>query len=410
MNIWQDRFLQFTVAIFFAGAVSLSGVANAAVFLLFLFSLFYIGRKKNNEQKIYVGIFALPLVVALLQMAMGYPVMVKALDAPSRFFLAAVGVFSLPWLRTHVMVRAIAWVVLSALGVAVWAYLSTHVQMFFWGDGSRAWNGFSNPIPFGVLSVMTIFLVTLLPNDVLSKNKSQIWFIKGGAILCAAYAVYMTQTRSAILVVPFLLILVSVYYSRGSWRHSFFCLMPIMALALFVACTDNNIKNRINEGVNDFAIFDKNINTSMGLRVEMWRTAGLIFLDHPFFGVGKAGYYSTLQKMVKQGEASPYINGAPHPHNEFLNMGVETGLVGFFAGLLLYLFPLWVFWQNLRKKDRMLCFAGASGCVVVLTFLIAGTMDVYFWIVSQTAIYGMAVTVFYSLILARRRELASGGV
>lgn len=407
----RDGLLLLVVALFFAASITISGVANATVFLLFLLSLLFLNKKKTSEQKLYVIVFAMPLLLAVLQMAVGYPVPTKALDAPSRLFLAAMGIFALVWLRTDYLLRAIALLVLAAVGAGVWGYLSTHVPVYFWGDGTRAWNGFSNPIPYSVLAVMFGFLALLLPNRLLSKNDPLAWGIKSLAMACAAYAAYMAQTRSSLLIVPFLSLLALRYYFGNNWRRGLMYCLPVFAmLVLFVACTENKIKNRINEGMNDFAVIDHDVNTSMGLRVEMWRTAGLIFLEHPVLGVGKAGYYPTIGQWAKEGKASPYVSSAPHPHNELLNMGVEMGVFGLLAGLLLYLFPLRLFWKNMCERDATLRFAGAAGCVVVTAFLVAGTMDVYFWIVSQTAIYGMAVTVFYALILARRRELAMVGV
>lgn len=411
MVVVRDGLMLLVVALFFAASITISGVANATVFLLFLLSLFFLNKKKTTEQKLYVIIFAMPLLLAVLQIALGYPVQAKALDAPSRLFLAAIGVFSLAWLRTEQLLRAISILVLAAVGAGVWGYLSTHVPVYYWGDGTRAWNGFSNPIPFGVLAIMFGFLTVLLPKHLISKHEPLVWGLKIIALLCAVYAAYMAQTRSALLVVPFLLFIALYYYFANSWRRGLMYFLPLFAvLAITVVGTDNKIRDRINEGVNDFAVVDHDINTSMGLRLEMWRTAGLIFLEHPVFGVGKAGYYPTIRQWSAEGKASNYVSGAPHPHNELLNMSVEMGVFGLLAGLLLYLFPLRLFWKNMHEHDVTLRFAGAAGCTVVTSFLIAGTMDVYFWIVSQTAIFGMAVTVFYALILARRRELAIVGV
>jgi hypothetical protein len=52
-------------------------------------------------------------------------------------------------------------------------------------------------------------------------------------------------------------------------------------------------------------------------------------------------------------------------------------------------------------KDSVRRFAAYAGLLTVVAFFLIGLMDTYFWIVSQTAFYGVLVVVFSALLLLR---------
>ncbi|MEQ6289672.1 O-antigen ligase family protein [Vogesella sp. GCM10023246] len=408
----SSGFLLLVVAFFFATAMSVKGGANLSVFLLFLISFFYLKKQKIKEQVSIFLVLALPFFLSLTQLLLGYDIPINALDSPLRMALAAFGVFSLVWVRTDDLLKSVALVVVGVLGVAVWAYLSTHYSHFAWGlngqSGQRAWNGFSNPIPFGVLSVMLGFVAVLLPLESLGVNSNFSIVIKLVSLSCGLFSGYLSVSRSIILVVPFLMLIVAFYYFQNSFKKAILCLVLMMiGTSSAIMFSQSFMKTRIEAGIREFATINKNMNNAVGLRVEMWRVAGEIIEDNFLFGIGKSGYHQKINEMIIDGDASPFIKKAPHPHNELLTMGVEMGIFGIIAGGLLYFFPLWFFIAALRQQDEVKRFAGAAGATVCVTFFIAGLIDSYFWIVSLTSVYAVCVTVFFAMLLARKRELTS---
>lgn len=412
LGLWKvlDFFLLLVVAFFFLTAMSIKGGANLSVFLIFLISLFYLKKQKTKEQFCFFLVLSLSFIFGLVQFLIGYNVPINALDSPLRMMLASFGVFSLVWIRTDDLLKSVALVVLGVLGVAIWAYLSTHYSQFAWGlnglSGKRAWNGFSNPIPFGVLSVMLGFVAVLLPLESMGVNSSLSIVTKLFSLFCGLFAGYLSASRSIIIVVPLLMLIVAIYYFQNNFKKAILLLMLIMiGVFLSVMLSQNFMKTRIEAGFRDFIAVNENMNNAVGLRFEMWRVAGSIIKDDFLFGIGKAGYHKRVNEMIASGTASPFIKKAPHPHNELLAMGVDMGILGVVAGGFLYFFPLWFFIAALRKQDKVKRFAGAAGATVCVTFFIAGLMDSYFWIVSLTSVYAVCVTVFFAMLLARKREL-----
>jgi O-antigen ligase len=88
---------------------------------------------------------------------------------------------------------------------------------------------------------------------------------------------------------------------------------------------------------------------STGLRMEFYYNSSQIFLQNPIFGVGTGRFPETYAKQVSgTGQVA-----TDNPHNQYLLIGVETGIIGILA--LLYLF--FTQWRNSRvlcDKERFL--------------------------------------------------------
>ena len=98
------------------------------------------------------------------------------------------------------------------------------------------------------------------------------------------------------------------------------------------------------------------------------------------------------------------VKTAPHPHNELLNMGVEMGIPGLLIGFALYLIPGILFFRSLNEINTERRFPAYAGALTVVAFFLIGLMDTYFWIVSQTAFYGVLTVVFAAILLSPDRK------
>jgi (heptosyl)LPS beta-1,4-glucosyltransferase len=109
-------------------------------------------------------------------------------------------------------------------------------------------------------------------------------------------------------------------------------------------------------------------NTSVGARLEMWRTAWMIFREHPWLGVGMGGYAREKADLIEQGIVDPAITQFNHPHNEYLAALATRGVVGFASLLLLFGIGLKVFYERYRNPRLDPAF-GLAGLVVVVAFV-----------------------------------------
>lgn len=82
-------------------------------------------------------------------------------------------------------------------------------------------------------------------------------------------------------------------------------------------------------------------NTSIGQRLYMWEGAVKIFLDNPVLGAGAGGYKEEMKKYFTP-TLDPLFRHINDPHNSFLFMAVNYGLLGLFS-------LGWLFFVFLRK-------------------------------------------------------------
>jgi O-antigen ligase len=91
----------------------------------------------------------------------------------------------------------------------------------------------------------------------------------------------------------------------------------------------------------------KKENTSSGERMEFWKNTVTLIKRHPFFG-GGTGSQMTEYETISDDKKVLLKNGS-NPHNHYLLMTQELGLVGLIALLTLFL-SYWKFASNLKVK------------------------------------------------------------
>ena len=139
--------------------------------------------------------------------------------------------------------------------------------------------------------------------------------------------IFMTPGRSGYLA----LIVLSIYfcyrtiiYKKNYWVALFVCLL-IPSLFL----NSSIVKDRVNLGINEIsnvsAAYEKE--TSMGSRIIAWKNAIELIKKHPLLGVGTGGYEPAFVDHVKDQKGQE--NFLHHdPHNQFLKIFAELGIVG----------------------------------------------------------------------------------
>ena len=403
--------LAVLVALFFATAMTVKGAANALVLLIGLASLPFLRRSGVEPARLLLfWALSATAVLTVLQLFAGFGgVNVKGLDAPLRFVFAGLGLWGLSRLPSRYLMLALWGIPAGALGLGVWGWLSTHVQAYAWSDLSRGWNGFSNPIPFGVYSALFAFWVWIFPSkyyDLKVWQQRLVHSLQVVAVLAAFIAAYYSGTRAAQLVCLPLLLLLFFYFYKVATRTMVWIVPTLLLLSItLLALSPDKFSIRFREGWSEVTHYQDNPGTSMGLRLTMWQYASQLVLEHPLTGVGRQGYYREVSKLQNDPTPLRFISGAPHPHNEILNLAVEFGVAGIAVGLALFLVPGMLFRRYLAHTDPVLAFAALAGMLVVVCQFVAGLFDAYFWIVSQTSFYGMSVVIFASMIFSRKREL-----
>lgn len=253
---------------------------------------------------------------------------------------------------------------MTILGAAS-ALIFTFLQVFIF-DNARMWD--INPIPYAtfIASISILTLYFLLQRNTL--KRSLIWFF---VVLCTLVCLLYSQSRGvwlALLSVGILL----VVKSSASLKRFVFLLIPICALlATSFYFSSENVSQRIQNTRSEIQQIESgNLNTSIGMRLQMWKAALMLIEEYPLLGLGD-NHKKYKEELAAQGLISQEIIEFTHYHNQFINEQIKYGIVGLSLLLISLLLPLYYFYKNSSPYAW-------PGFLVMLLFFVASLTDVPF--------------------------------
>ncbi|WP_051933224.1 O-antigen ligase [Massilia sp. BSC265] len=312
-------------------------------------------------------------------------------DAPLRMLLALAVV---PVLRMAALDARPWWHgacagALAAAGLAAWER---------WGAGFERAGGFLNPIVFGNLALL-LALVALagLPDRRVRRH----WWWVAAAVLAGAFASLLSGSRGGWLALPpaFLLLWTQRrHMPRGLPGGLALAIAALVVLAYAVPAS--GVRARVEVGLSDLALYlDGNpLPTSLSIRLELWKAAGMLASEHPLAGIDTAAYKAQMRAWIAEGRLSPAVFAPPEPphlHNDALQALVTRGLPGLACWLAIMLAPLCWFGRRLRHAATGEEAAPAlAGLLVVVTYVMAGLSEVMFWSMKASLLYATLVFAF----------------
>lgn len=312
------------------------------------FSIFFIGLAVATETGKILGIAAaLGLIACILDRNRFVNLKSKVFNATIALFLVYVGTISViaivqyNWQGLRMIMRDFEKIVsfliiyifigdvknafvYGATG-AIIGYFFGEITVFydvFYGVseyGNRYGGMYGNPNGLGsILELATPFIIF---SAYKLRDRCMLFYFSIAALMCIVPCLLFSGSRGAMMAVGTeLIILAAIIYLRKKNIKSF---KPyILGVGLFIAV-----------GIVVFAsMYGRSYDSE---RVLLWISSWHMFLDYPILGVGfgnwaeyyKASYISPLAK-------EPWL---PNPHNLYLYLLSETGIVGFVSYLVMNL-------------------------------------------------------------------------
>ena len=205
-----------------------------------------------------------------------------------------------------------------------------------------------------------------------------------GLILLFGSSTVLTFSKAGILIMMVLFIplgyyLFSKYYDR--WV-GLAVVGGVLIGVLFVINTNDKLKARFikmgevltaNQTVNNVSV------ESSASRLIMWSTSVSLILENPFFGVGTGDVTDALNERNKKLGNTGVVEKSLNSHNQYLNTGVQLGLLGLVPLLIVFGTSLWL---GIKRRKILLILVV---CTFMLTLLFesfletqAGVMPVTF--------------------------------
>lgn len=233
----------------------------------------------------------------------------------------------------------------------------------------------------GATIVMSVWLVHSLP---VNQRKEQRFASIG--ILFLALLLLLTQSYAVIFSVISVLCIGILSYRHSFSRKQLVIIFLGCALCSGVLFTLNHEKWQ------SITSFDER--SSLASRIMIWHSAVRMIADHPLLGIGPGNFQAEYLRY--QQYFPPYLEwSAPHPHNVFLDLWLEGGLLGV-TGLAL------LFWQWLSSATKLFFQKERENAYCTLPlffglyFVLTGLSDVPFLRNDLAYLFasGFAVSVF----------------
>lgn len=197
----------------------------------------------------------------------------------------------------------------------------------------------------GVFMAFAAFLAAVEATRTTDKRWRAVLIL--GALLAAHNVLFMLQGRTGYLVLGAL----TVYFfiARWRWRGAAVAALAVAGTFATAYLAEAPLFPRIEASRTELAEWREGRgDTSTGLRMDYYRTSLEIIRQHPLVGVGTGGFVHAYREQVA-GSGRPESN---NPHNQYLLVGVQLGLLGV-AALLALFGTLW--WQagRLSAPERM---------------------------------------------------------
>jgi len=185
-------------------------------------------------------------------------------------------------------------------------------------------------------------------------------------ILMVMFVVSIVFTGSRGAFVGFVVTLIYILYKQKKLLMGLVTLAILSPLAIYIA-SDRYVQ-RIE------SIGDVETDESVGIRLQLWRAGLDMVADYPIFGVGVGNFLNAYGATYRaKGSASLYWS----PHNVFIQIVTEMGLVGF-SVYLLFIYSIFRINKKTREvlaglDEQKLLYQLAQGLdVIMVGYIVAG--------------------------------------
>jgi O-antigen ligase len=207
------------------------------------------------------------------------------------------------------------------------------------------------------------------------------------------FLIYLSKT--GMLIAGTLLMLFFMHIT--GWRRSLVVAGPLVLVVLASILLSSEAQRRIAQISTDVRAFDSNTpgveaTISTASRIDFWQKAVGFIAEAPIFGHG-TGSTKLLYQSLEAQKPSPYGEAVPDPHNQFLAIAIQVGLLG--GALLL---TMWVIhFKMFLGRD----FISVLGQGIVLQNVIGSLFNSQLSQVTQGTLYCLGVGLLIGL--SRRR-------
>ena len=268
--------------------------------------------------------------------------------------------------------------------------------------------GLINAVLFGDMALCLGLVALAGAIDASQDKRPALWLALGA--LAGLLASFMSGTRG----VWTGLLLAGMLFMRHLLllRSTRMRLLLLGCLALVVSLyfvPASGMQKRVAQGLDDVRAWNNSGDkfTNVGIRLELWKGAGMLIAEHPVFGVDWLMAHKRLERLVADGRLDPVVLPPPHLHSDPLQALVSGGVPGLLAWLGILGAPFAFFARAARQaagRTPQQYALALAGMLVPLSYLGFGLTDTMFWSVKTSMFYALMVFLLMGLCLNAKED------
>lgn len=250
------------------------------------------------------------------------------------------------------------------------------------------------------LFVVSAFILFYLAHDAIHARRHALAAAYGGfAAAFIANIVFVAASRTALLTIPVLIALLAIKCFR--WKGVCAVATGTLVLAGVLWMSSDYLRERLGNLTDEVRMYQAdNRRTSAGERIEFWKKSTDFVADAPVFGHGTGSTRSLFASVASDGEGASSLIST-NPHNQFLAVAVQIGLLGGFL-----LVAMWIAHAMLFRGHGLVAW---TGLVIVTQNVVGSLFNSHLFDFGQGWLYIFGVGVAGGLMMAKR-DLASAPV
>lgn len=399
---WADAVTVCALALAPLLFLAVKSWTNSFLVVLLILALYDIGRRSADYPPLLADVRLRWTMVALLsgflavlfsQILRGQ-LETRAFDGPSRLIAAAV-------VMLHLTQRRIDFTKLfqfigPAAAIVTVASLAVGDPFQHWGG--RLSNYFVDPLTLGQYSLMfgalSLFSINIVEDD-------RVWAIayKVAGVVAGFGTSLVAESRSAWAALPLIAVvwLTMVPRIRRPWQIAA-GVIAVAAGCILVYQLVPSAHARVGEALSDLTLYfhGGNKDTSLGLRLSMWRATWQLFLQSPLSGYGDSHLPPLAAIPATASFATPTLQefmGVSGAHSELLQSTIRSGIFGVISTVLIFAVPAVVFLRAAVSSDRRVRAAALYGLCYIAALFSFG--------LATEAINLKFLATFYGLMIAQ---------
>lgn len=229
-------------------------------------------------------------------------------------------------------------------------------------------------------SMYLLFAIAIIFYKNLFKNK----LLGYGFVLFFLIGIFQILNKAS-LIVLFVILILKAYLSIKSKRTATIStvLLIITAVSIFMLnprfknfYKNNFVINNSELKVKDYKkINNTNPNSNTNFRVMLWVSAIELIKENPLFGIGAGGSHDRLYEVFAVKRQWYDKNEKYHAHNQYLQILLDIGVVGFIPFVLLFVFLIKIYFS--LKEVRMKYLTISFILIIGINFLFESMFERY---------------------------------